>query len=58
MADGGPLRASIEISGFSQDECERAWQRYRERALEDHDDVEAVYANFDIPEEILEAVGA
>lgn len=27
-------------------------------ALEDHDDVEAVYANFDIPESILEAVSA
>lgn len=27
-------------------------------ALEDHDDVEAVYANFDIPEHILEAVSA
>lgn len=26
-------------------------------ALEDHDDVEAVYANFDIPERILEALG-
>jgi len=27
-------------------------------ALEDHDDVEAVYANFDIPESVLEAVNA
>jgi len=27
-------------------------------ALEDHDDVEAVYANFDIPDEVLEAVTA
>lgn len=27
-------------------------------ALEDHDDVEAVFANFDIPESILEAVSA
>jgi YebC/PmpR family DNA-binding regulatory protein len=27
-------------------------------ALEDHDDVEAVYANFDIPDAILEAVSA
>jgi YebC/PmpR family DNA-binding regulatory protein len=27
-------------------------------ALEDHDDVEAVYANFDIPESVLEAVTA
>lgn len=27
-------------------------------ALEDHDDVEAVYANFDIPDAVLEAVGA
>jgi YebC/PmpR family DNA-binding regulatory protein len=26
-------------------------------ALEDHDDVEAVYANFDIPDAVLEAVG-
>ena len=26
-------------------------------ALEEHDDVEAVYANFDIPEHILELVG-
>jgi YebC/PmpR family DNA-binding regulatory protein len=26
-------------------------------ALEDHDDVEAVYANFDIPESVLESVG-
>lgn len=26
-------------------------------ALEDHDDVEAVYANFDIPDSVLEAVG-
>jgi transcriptional/translational regulatory protein YebC/TACO1 len=25
-------------------------------ALEDHDDVEAVYANFDIPDAVLEAV--
>jgi transcriptional/translational regulatory protein YebC/TACO1 len=25
-------------------------------ALEDHDDVEAVYANFDIPDSVLEAV--
>ena len=25
-------------------------------ALDDHDDVEAVHANFDIPEEILEKV--
>ena len=27
-------------------------------ALEDHDDVEAVYANFDIPDAVLEAVSA
>ncbi len=27
-------------------------------ALEDHDDVQAVYANFDIPDEVLTAVGA
>jgi transcriptional/translational regulatory protein YebC/TACO1 len=27
-------------------------------ALEDHDDVEAVHANFDIPEHVLEAVSA
>ena len=27
-------------------------------ALEDHDDVEAVYANFDIPDAVLEAVTA
>ncbi|MGH9300697.1 MAG: YebC/PmpR family DNA-binding transcriptional regulator, partial [Acidimicrobiales bacterium] len=27
-------------------------------ALEDHDDVQAVYANFDIPDDILEAVEA
>lgn len=27
-------------------------------ALEDHDDVEAVYANFDIPEHVLEAVSS
>jgi YebC/PmpR family DNA-binding regulatory protein len=27
-------------------------------ALEDHDDVEAVYANFDIPDSVLEAVSA
>jgi YebC/PmpR family DNA-binding regulatory protein len=27
-------------------------------ALEEHDDVEAVYANFDIPDAVLEAVGA
>jgi len=27
-------------------------------ALEDHDDVEAVYANFDIPDDVLEAVSA
>jgi Uncharacterized conserved protein len=27
-------------------------------ALEEHDDVEAVYANFDIPESVLEAVTA
>jgi transcriptional/translational regulatory protein YebC/TACO1 len=27
-------------------------------ALEDNDDVQAVYANFDIPEGILEAVAA
>ncbi len=27
-------------------------------ALEDHDDVEAVYANFDIPEHVLDAVSA
>jgi transcriptional/translational regulatory protein YebC/TACO1 len=27
-------------------------------ALEENDDVQAVYANFDIPEEILEAVAA
>ncbi|MDQ1457360.1 MAG: hypothetical protein QOH28_2980, partial [Actinomycetota bacterium] len=26
--------------------------------LEDHDDVEAVYANFDIPDAVLEAVTA
>ena len=26
--------------------------------LEDHDDVEAVYANFDIPDSVLEAVSA
>jgi transcriptional/translational regulatory protein YebC/TACO1 len=26
--------------------------------LEEHDDVQHVYANFDIPEEILAAVGA
>jgi len=27
-------------------------------ALEDHDDVEAVFANFDIPDAVLEAVSA
>jgi transcriptional/translational regulatory protein YebC/TACO1 len=27
-------------------------------ALEDDDDVEAVYANFDIPDSVLEAVSA
>ena len=27
-------------------------------ALEEHDDVEAVYANFDIPDSVLEAVTA
>jgi transcriptional/translational regulatory protein YebC/TACO1 len=27
-------------------------------ALEDNDDVQNVYANFDIPEEILSAIGA
>ena len=27
-------------------------------ALEEHDDVEAVYANFDIPDAVLEAVSA
>jgi transcriptional/translational regulatory protein YebC/TACO1 len=27
-------------------------------ALEEHDDVEAVYANFDIPDSVLEAVSA
>jgi transcriptional/translational regulatory protein YebC/TACO1 len=27
-------------------------------ALEEHDDVEAVYANFDIPEHVLEAVSS
>ena len=27
-------------------------------ALEDHDDVEAVYSNFDIPDAVLEAVSA
>jgi transcriptional/translational regulatory protein YebC/TACO1 len=27
-------------------------------ALEDHDDVEAVYANFDIPDAVMEAVTA
>src|SRR5262249_37913044 len=27
-------------------------------ALEDHDDVEAVYSNFDIPDSVLEAVSA
>ena len=27
-------------------------------ALEEHDDVEAVYANFDIPDAVLEAVMA
>jgi hypothetical protein len=27
-------------------------------ALDDHDDVEAVHANFDIPEELLEQVAA
>ena len=26
--------------------------------LEDHDDIEAVYANFDIPDAVLEAVSA
>jgi transcriptional/translational regulatory protein YebC/TACO1 len=27
-------------------------------ALEDHDDVQGVYANFDIPDEVLETVVA
>ena len=27
-------------------------------ALEEHDDVEAVYANFDIPDAVLEAVAS
>jgi transcriptional/translational regulatory protein YebC/TACO1 len=27
-------------------------------ALEEHDDVEAVYANFDIPDAVLEAVSS
>jgi transcriptional/translational regulatory protein YebC/TACO1 len=27
-------------------------------SLEEHDDVEAVYANFDIPDAVLEAVSA
>ena len=45
---------SVELSAESQ---ARTVLRLMD-ALEEHDDVEAVYANFDIPDSILEAVTA
>ena len=46
--------AVVEISGEAE---ARSLLRLLE-ALDDHDDVEAVHANFDIPEALLEAVAA
>ncbi len=46
--------AVVEITGESE---ARALMRLIE-ALDDHDDVEAVHANFDIPESLLEQVAA
>jgi YebC/PmpR family DNA-binding regulatory protein len=45
---------SVELTGESQ---AKTVLRLAD-ALEDHDDVEAVYANFDIPDAVLEAVTA
>ena len=46
--------AVVEITGESE---ARALMRLIE-ALDDHDDVEAVHANFDLPESLLEQVAA
>ena len=66
------MREAIEAAGFTVDsaelslipkntvavEDEAAAKRVMRliEALEDNDDVQEVYANFDIPEQVLEAV--
>jgi YebC/PmpR family DNA-binding regulatory protein len=70
----GAVRVAIEAAGFSIDsaelslvpkntvavEDEAAAKRVMRliEALEDNDDVQDVYANFDIPEQVLEAVAS
>jgi len=54
--------ASAEVTMLPQNEVAVAGEDARSvlklmDALEDHDDVQAVYANFDIPEEVLAEVG-
>ena len=66
------MREAIEAAGFTVDSAELAMvpkttvavedEATRSKvmrlidALEDNDDVQDVYANFDIPEQVLEAV--
>jgi YebC/PmpR family DNA-binding regulatory protein len=62
-ANGLPVKSSdltmIPTTTVALDEESQAKQVLRLMdALEDHDDVEAVYANFDIPDSVLEAVSA
>ena len=47
--------ADHHASRSSEDEASKSVLRLID-ALEDHDDVQAVYANFDIPDAVLEAV--
>lgn len=72
--DTNPLRAAFEEAGFAIADADvtmaptttvaisdpagaRAVLRLVD-ALDDHDDVQGVYANFDVPDEVLEAVEA
>ena len=68
------MRAALEADGVEVESAELAWSRTRVveiaeesearalvrlmESLDDHDDVEAVHANFDIPEALLEQVAA
>lgn len=62
LSDAGIAMDSAEISMVPQNyvalEGKEAEQMVRlMEALEDHDDVQNVYANFDIPDEVMEQIG-
>ena len=57
MTDGRPHHAAVATIALETEADARKVLRVVD-ALEDHDDVQAVYANFDIPDSVLEALDA